>query len=107
MVVVQVGGDRVDSKSAVIQRQVIYIPHQNGLPIGLVISRAWSDPVEAPNRLRGELRGHGDLPRLLDNLIEHLRGKLRKRLMTSRATLERKPGGRVDRGVWAYRRCRA
>src|SRR6266852_2837420 len=99
MIVVQVGRDRRQSKTTIIRRQVIDIPHEDGFTVPGDVGRTRNDPVEAPNRLRGEIRGHADLCRLLDNLVHLLWGKQGERLMRARPAF-------TSSGVWGHGRCR-
>ncbi len=74
VVVVQVGGDRVDPETAIIRRQVVNVPDQDRLAVRLVIGGARTNAVKPPNGLQGELRRHIRRAGLLGNLIEDLRG---------------------------------
>src|SRR3989442_1752798 len=99
MTSVKVGCARRQSKTTIIRRQVIDIPHEDGFPVPGDVGRARNDPVKAPNRLHGEIRGHADLGRLLDNSVQLLWGKQGERLMKACPAF-------TTGGVWGHGRCR-
>ena len=81
MAVVQVRADGIVSESPVVRRQIIYIAHQDWLPVFRMVYRPRRDTVISPDRLQGQVRRHADLRLLLRDLVERLRWELGECLM--------------------------